>query len=113
MAVGFHRRVLREGRVLVTTNLVIAEAYLGIRRALGHRAAIEYLRTMQPGPRLLRLYSDGELEAQAGGILNRYYDQEFSFVDAVSFAVMRQRGIPEAFTFDRHFLTAGFTLLPA
>jgi predicted nucleic acid-binding protein len=34
-------------------------------------------------------------------------------VDAVSFAVMRQRGLTDAFAFDRHFLAAGFVLLPA
>lgn len=31
---------------------------------------------------------------------------------AVSFAVMRQRGIGAAFAFDRHFRTAGFDLVP-
>jgi len=34
------------------------------------------------------------------------------FVDAVSFATMHREGVGEAFAFDRHFLTAGFTLLP-
>ena len=34
-----------------------------------------------------------------------YADQVFSMVDAVSFAIMQQRGIIEAFGFDRHFVT--------
>jgi predicted nucleic acid-binding protein len=45
-------------------------------------------------------------------ILARYSDQDFSLTDAVSFAVMRQRRIEEAFTFDNHFSTAGFVVLP-
>ncbi len=36
-------------------------------------------------------------------ILNEYADQEFSLVDAVSFAVMERLGIPTAFSFDAHF----------
>jgi len=30
----------------------------------------------------------------------------------VSFVVMKQYGITEAFSFDKHFVTAGFTLIP-
>ena len=36
-----------------------------------------------------------------------------SLADAVSFVVMRQRGITEAFAFDSHFATAGFVIAPA
>ena len=39
-------------------------------------------------------------------------DQEFSFVDATSFAVMRGERIRHAFAFDQHFATAGFTRIP-
>jgi hypothetical protein len=45
--------------------------------------------------------------------LSRYSDQEFSFTDAVSFAVMRQRRIREALALDQHFSTAGFEVVPA
>ena len=49
---------------------------------------------------------------QAKEILRLYADQDFSLADAVSFALMQQRNITEAFAFDRHFLTAGFMLQP-
>jgi len=38
-------------------------------------------------------------------------DQDFSLADALSFAFMRREKIIEAFAYDRHFTTAGFTLL--
>jgi predicted nucleic acid-binding protein len=44
--------------------------------------------------------------------LERYDDQDFSFADAVSFAVMTERGITDALTLDRHFQGAGFRVLP-
>ena len=48
----------------------------------------------------------------AEAILERHADQDFSFTDAVSFAVMQERGIEEAFTFDSHFATLGFRMIP-
>ena len=97
----------------MTTNLVIAESYISIRRASGHAPAMQFLRSTQGSGRLVKVRSGVELEGAAESILARYADQDFSYVDAVSFALMRQRGIAEAFAFDRHFLTAGFVLLPA
>ena len=43
--------------------------------------------------------------------LARFADQRYSLVDAVSFEVMRQAGVTQAFAFDRHFEVAGFALL--
>lgn len=98
--------------MLVTTNLVVAESHISIRRAVGHPVAMRFLRALRDSPRLVKVYSDEHSEQHAEEILRRYADQDFSFVDAVSFAVMQQRGITEAFTFDHHFLVAGFALVP-
>lgn len=43
--------------------------------------------------------------------LNRFPDQRFSLIDAVSFEVMRRERLTTAFAFDRHFEVAGFELL--
>ena len=45
-------------------------------------------------------------------MLRRYADQNFSLTDAASFVVMQQHSIVEAFTFDSHFATAGFVVVP-
>lgn len=104
-------RLLRAYRRLVTTNLVIAEAYILIRRMLGHGAAVTFLEKISTSPRLSKVYSDRLLEEAAETILRDYSDQDFSYTDAVSFAVMRQQRMSKAFAFDRHFVTAGFTLV--
>jgi len=39
-------------------------------------------------------------------------DKKWSFTDCVSYTVMKQRSIAEAFTFDHHFQQMGFTKLP-
>ena len=111
-AASIYPDVLKDYRRLVTTNLVIAETYILIRRGLGHRAAMAFLNRIRVSPRIEKVYADAELESQAEAILQRYQDQLFSYTDAVSFDLMWQRAIDEAFDFDRHFDVAGFRRVP-
>jgi predicted nucleic acid-binding protein len=111
-ATAFYTRLLHQPQRLVTTNLVVAEAYEVIRRFGGHSSAVFFLQRIRQSARLRKIYSDLILEKEAEGILERYDDQRFSYVDAVSFALMASRQISEAFAFDHHFETAGFTLAP-
>ncbi len=116
----YHERAAREYpdllkcyRRLVTTNLVVAEVYIILRKALGHTAAITFLESIRSSPRIEKVQSAERVETEAEDILRRYSDQDFSYTDAVSFALMRQRGIDTAFTFDKHFSIAGFSMMPA
>jgi uncharacterized protein len=52
-------------------------------------------------------------ENRAKQILFQYDDKDFSFADAISFAVMERLQIRLAFTFDRDFAQYGFTVLTA
>lgn len=107
-----YQRLIGDRRMFLTTNLVVAEAYLIIRRTGGHAQAIRLLHSLRGSPRLQRIWSDASLESRAEAILEQHVDQDFSFTDAVSFAVMQERGIEEAFTFDSHFATLGFRMIP-
>jgi len=44
-------------------------------------------------------------------IFKQYHDKDFSFVDCMSFAIMNQQNLFQAFTFDQHFAQAGFEKL--
>jgi len=64
-------------------------------------------------PQMLVVRSNADLERAAiTEWLERYDDQDFSFADAVSFAVMAERRIQGALTLDRHFGAAGFRMVP-
>lgn len=107
-----YNRLISSSRTFVTTNLVIAETYIIIRRTGGYRLAIRFLRSLHDSPRLQKVYSDASLESTAEEMLVEHSDQDFSYADAVSFAAMRERGILDAFTFDNHFAIMGFQMLP-
>lgn len=98
---------------LVTTNHVVGESYTLIRLRLGHAAAQQFLKSLEHTHRLQRVFVVESQEDTAYAMLRRYDDQDFSFVDATSFVVMKALGIRDAFTLDRRFAMAGFVALPA
>lgn len=105
---GTLRERIAEGAVVVITNLVLAESHALIMRRIGREAALTFLDGARAQPNVV-VYSDRELEQKAcTDWLDRFEDQRFSLTDAVSFAVMAERGIAEALALDRHFSTAGF-----
>lgn len=96
----------------VTTNYVLAEAYTRIRRKLGHAAAAQFgdsIRRDAAAGRLEIVYTDPALDEAAWRLFVKYDDQDFSFVDCVSFAWLRQNKDIEVFSFDEHFDWMGFT----
>lgn len=110
-------RTLRErvsrGVRIVTTNLVVAETHALLLRRVGRGPAEAFARVVRGSPNLV-VSSTPDLEVAAlDEWIARCDDQDFSLTDAVSFAVMAERGIGEALTQDRHFATAGFVVVPA
>ncbi|PKM80023.1 MAG: hypothetical protein CVU89_15660 [Firmicutes bacterium HGW-Firmicutes-14] len=63
---------------------------------------------MQEEEFLIIVWSDKHIENKSFSYLQKYNDHDLSFADAVSFAIMDEMGIKEAFTFDRHFVITGF-----
>jgi predicted nucleic acid-binding protein len=104
--------ILRRFRRVVATNLVIAESYTFLRRAVGFPTAWALLERLQLTPRLALIYADAGLEGDARALLREYSDHDFSYTDAVSFATMQRMRVTQAFAFDQHFAAAGFTLIP-
>ena len=111
-AASIYPQLLKIGKDLVTSNLVIAETYIIILKELGHEAALKFLEGLKTSPRILKVYSNEDIEAEAMSLLKKYADQDFSYTDAVSFVIMKREKIRKAFSFDKHFLTIGFLMVP-
>jgi predicted nucleic acid-binding protein len=106
------RALIRGRRRLVTTNLVVAETHALLLRRVGRPSALTFVQTVDEAPNLV-VHSTRELEQAAErNWLARYADQDFSFTDAVSFAVMADRRIRDALALDRHFAVAGYSIGP-
>jgi predicted nucleic acid-binding protein len=109
----FFRLLARTRRPLLTSTYVADEVITLVRMRIGHTAAVETGRAILDSKWCRLLDIDEELRTSAWNLFVRYQDQEFSFTDCTSFAIMKALGLDEAFTFDRtDFAAAGFSALP-
>ena len=93
-------------------NLILAETHVLLSRRVGRGTALAFIQTVREPPNLVILSNlDFEIAAVTDW-LTPFNDQDFSFADAVSFAVMKTRRIKQALTLDHHFAVAGFTTVP-
>jgi len=105
-------RAVADRRSLVTTGLVLAEVH----RLLLHRAGIAparaFLARIERSALVVLVHAGPGEHVAALRWIDRLSDQRVSYADAVGFAVMEARGLREALTFDRHFLAAGWQVVP-
>ncbi|MCP3964138.1 MAG: PIN domain-containing protein [bacterium] len=96
---------------LLTTNHVVGETWTFLSRRADHGSAVAFLDAVERSPRVVLIHVDEAIEEEAWRWLRRHDEREYSFVDAVSFAVMRRRRLTEALAFDGDFSAAGFVEL--
>jgi predicted nucleic acid-binding protein len=97
---------------LFTTNNVVLETITVAGRHGGHSLAVEAGEILY-SENLARLYrTTAEDEASAFGYLKRHQDKRYSAVDCLSFVVMLNHGIEEAFAFDRRDFEHRFIVRP-
>lgn len=100
----------REPYRCYTSNFVIDEFLTLLARRSSDAFAAGRAHRVYGSRKLEILRPDGEDERDAVGLFERFADQEVSFTDCVSFALMRRYRLQIAFAFDRHFRDAGFAL---
>ena len=111
-AAGALSKLVSSGVTLVTTSVVVGETYTLLRMTHDHAAPIGFVDRLAASARVLQLHADEAVHRAAIALLRRFDDQDFSYVDGVSFVVMKRRRIRSAFAFDAHFATAGFVRIP-
>lgn len=102
------------GSRLLTHSHVLAELIaLALVRRLPRTKVLEFVADLVDNPDIEIVWVDESLHREAMQLLVNRQDKTYSLCDAVSFVLMRQRGISDALTTDRHFEQEGFIrLLP-
>jgi predicted nucleic acid-binding protein len=100
--------------VRLTHNYVLAEfVALAQARGLPRKASLAFAAGVTADAEIEVVWVDAALHEEATVLLQSQLDKSYSLCDAVSFVLMRQRGLTEALTTDRHFEQAGLRrLLP-
>lgn len=93
-----------------TSNFVLDELFTLLARWTDYAFAAEKAHIIYASTTFKILRPDQVIEEQAIELFLKYADQKISFTDCVSFALMKHHKIKRAFSFDRHFVSAGFSL---
>ena len=96
---------------LVTTNFVLDETITLLSLWGSPLYSSEFADAVYASEILTILRPTECEEKEAIKLLKKYADHKMSFTDCISFAVMREESLTQAFTFDRDFQIAGFEIL--
>ncbi len=110
-----HRNALAllENRVpKLLHSYILAECVaLATARRYSRSRMIVLLQTLLRNPNIQMIWVDETLNGEALALLEDRSDKAYSLCDAVSFVLMKQKGITEALTTDHHFEQEGFRKL--
>jgi predicted nucleic acid-binding protein len=96
----------------VTHGYVLAEfVALANVRGLDRRRTLAFVDACVHDPDLRLVWVDRDLHLRAMELLQSRLDKTYSLCDAVSFVLMKELGIQDALTTDRHFEQEGFRRL--
>ena len=102
-------------KLVLTTEAVLVEvgnAFGRNHRGLGSQLIEQYLddsRDPESGVEVVPI--DTRLLRRGLEIYRKHQDKEWGLTDCISFVVMREHGLTDALTADRHFVQAGFRAL--
>lgn len=97
---------------LLTHNYVLAELIaLALVRRFPRPIVLAFVLELVDNPNIKMVWVDEQLHRKAMQLLVERQDKTYSLCDAVSFILMRQHGITQALTTDRHFEQEGFKKL--
>lgn len=100
-AKAFYESVVPDAQ-LVTTDYILVECWYLLGSRLGRGAALQFWGGLRSGIVELLKVDLSDLD-RARRVLQDFPDQDFSLVDAASFAVLEREGLEQVFTFNPHF----------
>ena len=105
-------RFIETADIRLTTSYVLAEFIpLCQARGLNRKRTLEFVETLLKNPLIEIVWIDENLHHRGFTLLQNRIDKNYSLCDAVSFIIMRERGLTEALTTDKHFAQEGFIKL--
>ena len=110
---GQHTELLRGGAGrLITSDYVLDETFTLLRKRIGGELVRSFARSLEESRSVQQVWVNPAHFREARTLFLDQGDRAWSFTDCTSFVLMRELGIPVAFTFDRDFERAGFETRP-
>lgn len=110
-ALALQEDLVRKRRRFVTSEYVVDETATLLRLRHSHGAAVDFLDTIQRSEALRLEWIGPDRFHAAAALFRKRADKAWSFTDCVSFVLMQELRIRDAFTTDHRFRQAGFVPL--
>lgn len=105
-------RLQKSGTKLLGHTLVLGELHGHLLRRLEPQDARRVVLALLHDPTFEWIDVGSDILSRAlSNWIERFADQRFSLTDAVTFEMMREERVTQAFAFDQGFTTAGYVLL--
>ena len=105
-AARLQNELTRKRRRYVTSEYIVDETATILLIRHSHAAASDFLETVERSEALRLEWIGPARFYAAASLFRRHTDKEWSFTDCVSFTLMRELRIGDAFTTDHHFTQA-------
>jgi predicted nucleic acid-binding protein len=110
-----HARVVAAANQLledvVTTEWVLAEFADALAKSASRRLVPQFIRDLERDRKVRIIRASTELFRRGLQLYEERLDKEWSLTDSISFVVMKDEGVSEVLTGDKHFEQAGFKAL--
>lgn len=109
-AIAIAKKLSQQDKIGVTTDFSLTEAYTVIKLRSGHNLAVAFDKIVKKRKGFI-VIEGGKFFEQTRSAFIKAKDKKYSFIDCLSFVIMKKRKITQAFTFDKHFKQAGFEII--
>jgi hypothetical protein len=110
-AVSLNQRLVLKEKKLITHMYIIDETVAELTGRVPHPNIVGFIEDIFSSQIFDVLHVTEKHEKTAWNLYKERQDKLWSLTDCVSFVIMKERGITDAFTSDHHFVQAGFTKL--
>lgn len=110
-ALGLWQKLEKKQTKLITSNFVLDETLTLLARRADYSFSSRIAQAIYASKVIKIIRPTLETEYGALVYFEKFSDQRVSFTDCVSFQMMKEHRIKQAFSFDRHFELAGFSCI--
>ncbi len=96
---------------LITTNYAIVETINALSKVEFRKAVVEFINKLERSPSVEIVKITDEIYNNAWALYQQRMDKNWGITDCTSFEVMRMFNIRKAFTNDKHFEQAGYSVV--
>ncbi|MFH1077059.1 MAG: PIN domain-containing protein [Pseudomonadota bacterium] len=111
-ALQLWNELLKDLPKMVTTTYVIDEIVTFFNNRNRHAKAVEIGNRLMNSRSIRVLHVDKGLFCRSWQYFQQHDDKTYSLTDCISFIVMTEEASEAALSFDKHFIQAGFKVLP-